>query len=373
MKKSFLCMTCWRMVNLEQAFYECPECQDTDDLWSRGEEQRRPVSELKPAWWKRLPGDPQELRCPYHREATIRIFCACGSELLPSNALQNQRPTGVGVAGSVASGKTTLLVAMIESLHREAELLVSLLGLGSTEKRFAEISRRILQEGRLPEPTQSAGTSSQEHYAWEVLVGQKAGRSRSARLLSIYDVAGESWENLADEESTNLDRYLGQLGAVALILDGATVADDLEVEFSVPSIERPRRGDRGALDRRILRQLVDRTRMGSTQRPRLALVVSKLDFIWDLEAYRTLDPAAAGAVEGAERQQLVRELLVQSGRKPLIMAAEKHFKTVGLFAVSSLGYRPTKTGDGDLQLDQPMQPQGVVDLLLWLLRLGAYR
>ena len=367
-------MSCWRIVPLDEAFYECSECRDTDDLWSREEEQRRPMTELKPSWWRRLAGDPKEPECPYHSAATIRVFCACGSELLPSNELRSQRPTGVGVAGSQASGKTTLLVAMIYSLHREAELLVSLLGLGTTEQRFAEISKRILQEGQLPEPSAPAGTASQDHYAWEVLVGQKAGRSRQARLLSIYDVAGESWESLVDEASSNLDRYLGQLGALALVLDGATIADDLEVDFGVPTLERPRRGDRGALDGRILRQLIDRTQNQTGKRPGLALVVSKLDFIWELEAYRTFDPAAGGEqVSGCQRQQLLRELLIQSGRKPLIMAAEKHFKRVGLFAVSSLGYRPSGSGEEGLRLDHPIQPQGVVELFLWLLGLKPRR
>ncbi len=367
---SFLCLSCWRIVSLLDAYYQCPICQYNPDPFPRGDEGPHPVRDLKRSFWRRLTGEPPLLMCKWHPETQYRFYCECGSELSRSMRLKDDRPLGVGVVGSTASGKTTLLVTMIDGINRQTDTPVGLLGLRDTEERFAAFSRPLLHEHR-PLDATSRTESDRAHFAWEVLERQRPRLARSARLLAVHDVPGETWETLAGEDSEKLNRYLSRLGSLALILDGATVASDLGIEPHETWLDRLRPGDHGAVDRIVLRQLIERLDAKAARRMRVALVVSKLDLIWDNEYYRALRLSADSSLpQGEEHEQLVQDMISRSGRNQLILAAEKHFGEVREFAVSSFGFRPTISAAGEeLSLDRPIQPQGVVDLLLWLLNL----
>ncbi len=277
---------------------------------------------------------------------------------------------GVGVVGSTASGKTTLLVTMIDGINREAGTPVGLLGLGDTEERFAVLSHQLFHEHRQLDAT-SRGEDDRGHFAWEVFVGQRPRLTRSVRLLAVHDVSGETWETLANEDSEKLNRYLSRLDSLALILDGATVATDLDIALHETWTNRPRPEDHGAADRKVFRQLIDRINIEACQRMRVALVVSKMDLIWENKRYRALKPTRdSGLPEAEERERLVQDMIIRSGRRQLVLAAEKYFGEVREFSVSSFGYRPpVSEPGGEPVLDRPIRPEGVVELLLWLLNL----
>ncbi len=373
MNESYLCLSCWRIAPLLRAYYQCSACRSNPDPFSREHQGPQPISGMKRSRWRKLRRKPPQLRCPWHPEAKYRLYCECGAELTRSMELKNDRPMAVGVAGSRASGKTTLLVTMNDGINRRPDSNVGLLGLGDTEERFLRFTQRLLHERRTLDATSKFDGGS-GHYAWEVLVSSRSKRASTAGLLSIWDIAGETWEDLSGEDSEKLNRYLSQLESLALILDGAIVAADLKPEGHEMWIDRESQAQRGACDRKIIRQLIDRLNMKRSRHMRVALVVSKLDLIWDHEAYRSLQPSAdSDTVQGSERAQLVRDMLIRTGRKQLIMAAEEYFGEVQEFAVSSFGYRPKHSEAGDLLLENPIRPEGVVDLLFWLLNLKEVR
>ncbi len=371
----YLCLHCWRSMAVRDAGYRCPRCASEPDPWSL-EDEARPVRHLlddgpwarvRRVFGRRVFGKAeQEPHCPRHPDAALHFYCACGERLLPSLRVDAGQLKAVGLAGPRASGKSHLLVAMIHALQLRARARVALNGLGTTEPRFRELSRRILEAGeRLPATSEAA--DPHRHFAWEVLTEPGVDVKRR-RVLAVYDLAGEFWARLHEEPPETLRRYLASLGSVALLVDGAVAASDLRIPAHDAWNQRPEPGDHGANDRFLLRQLIDGFGRGQARRSRLAIVLTKSDLFWDHADFRALSPAAS-ELEPAAYQSLIRGLLERSGRRPLLMSAERHFGEVRLFATSSLGFRPSgEHVEGD-QLRYHIEPHGVVELLLWLLEL----
>ncbi len=365
-KGCYLCLSCWRIVPLLAAHYQCPQCQADPDAFSR----LKPVKKLKRSFWRWLIGAPPPIRCEAHAEAPLRLHCECGAVLTQRMKIKNDRPVGVGLVGSHASGKTTLLVTMLDYINR-SETHLAVRGIGDTEKRFGEIVQRLLSERR---PLEAISRNKDNHYAWEIFVRERLWQVPIAHLLAIHDAPGETWAMLNEKDSDRLDRYLSHLGSLVLIIDGVRVAADLQIGPEETWSQFSDSMSHGAFDRMLLRQLIERLDRETARRIRLALVVSKLDLLWDDERYRTLKPAPNGAnIQGGEREELVRDMIIRSGRREVLLAGEKFFANeddVRCFAVSSFGYRPTASKDGgELRLDQPIRPDGVAELLRWLLDL----
>lgn len=395
-----LCVACWRLSAPADALYRCPACAGAGSggpAWLSREgvgEDLRPVRRLRRPWYRNLLRDDARPRCPRHGEAELELFCVCGHRLTARAASRRGRPLGFGFAGPPGSGKTLLLIATLRALRqdsdRDAAGALGALGVDGTEERFHALAGAFLADGSRPHATvpepdghdggrsdAGAGAGDGGNFCWELFVGTGAGtgvgngaRGRAPILLSVFDLAGETWGAAPSARLPRLDRYLSLLGSLIFLVDGAAIAADLGAAADDAWDRRPRPGDSGAADLALLTRLIDR--LGTrARRLDLALVVSKSDLLWDLPGREALRPSSGTEPEGdavaGERAAAIDDLLRETGRGDLLAAARAHCRRVRLFACSSLGFRPGDDDVADGRLLRPMAPQGVIEPLRWLL------
>lgn len=383
MSRRWLCVSCWRRLPAGELRYRPAEAQSDLPEWMRPPrvEELRPLSELGRRGLGRLLAEDDG---PVPEGVTP--YCACGQPLTARAALAGGEEMGLGFAGPRSSGKTLLTLTAVRELngHRIGGEPVGLLGIGPTAARFRALTHRLFDEHRRPEPTlpeaarTRPGEGDQSNFCWEVFAGRSADR---LGLLTVYDLAGETWRLPSHERRERLDRYLGLLTSLVLLVDGAAVGADLGLDARDAWVKSGQPAVSGAEDEEWLSAILDR--IGARSREvDLAITLSKADLLWDEPAWRALRPADGGEAAVAEegvtaaggeppddgRREAIAEALDRSGRGGLVRAAESHFRSVELFAVSSLGFRPAPADVGeDDSLLRPVSPRGVVEPLVWLL------
>ena len=329
--------------------------------------------------------------CDWHPEALTQLFCPCRAPLLPRSHFVRNEPVGLGIAGPRSAGKTVLLLAMMHELRRRGlqERNLGLTGLGDTEIRFGEMSRRLFKGGEKPRGTATEVPDDlydpdrlpdpetvPQSFAWQL--SDSVERRRPPRLLAVYDLAGETWGLGSTEGLGRLDRYLSLLSSMIFVVDGAAVAHDLGWEGTDAWDQSAgERWDDGATDRQWLSTLIDR--MGDrTRQSDLAMVITKADLLWRQPEWSALKPkenqsSSRDSQEGADpeaeksAEDLLEDLLERSHRRDLIHSARRNFRNLRLFATSSLGFSPTAEDIVDHRLRRPLQPLGALDALEWLL------
>src|SRR6185295_19925411 len=164
----------------------------------------------------------------------------------------------------------------------------NLLGFDGTEERFGALSGQLLRQGQrplitMPELGEALEFDTSHNFAWNVFETNRGRKRPTPRaVLAVYDVAGEVWGLPPHERSSRLDRYLGLLGYLVFVLDGASIAADLglptEDAWQANDFERETRGatDLEWFDR--VRQRLDH--LNRQRRTDLALVISKADHLW---------------------------------------------------------------------------------------------
>src|SRR6185436_171636 len=344
--------------------------------WMRGSDALRRVRDLLP-WHRRLfAGDEGPPACPYHPGVRLHLFCpVCGKAIHEAARIRGKEPLALGIAGPRSAGKTLFTVNLIQQLRRRPVRgePIGLMGLDSTEQRFAALATR-LQRGEKPDdgtPLESLPftDTSQRNFCWQLQTAGPERRNAPTVFLSIYDVAGEAWGRPSEEARARFERYVASLGSLVFLIDGAAVARDLGYEVS--DAWDPQSGADAAewIDRQWLGET--RNRLGRRSRKvDLALVVSKADHLWNLERWEGLRP---GKRDSAAQQEILRRLLRESGRNDLWVEAHQNFGRVSLFAASNLGFCPSpedvSRDNGSTKLTRPVKPEGVVEPVLWLLGL----
>ena len=384
----FLCKRCWRRPTLAETYYRCPECGQAaaldDWLTPQAADGLRPTADLlRGSRWNLAAGESAGVRCPDHPESALRLFCPCQEFLPPRSHLQRGDSLGLGFVGPHGAGKTVMILTMVQALQQlpgpdAFTPRVGLLGLGDTETTFQkladELRAGVKPGGTTPESAllaEPAVDGAARNFCWELTLNG-ARRSRRWGFLAIYDVAGESWGQGADQPLEVLDRYLEICTSLVFLVDGATVARDLGLSVQDAWDPNRRAGDQGAADREWLGRLLDRLQPERSARSRLALVVSKADLLWQDERWQALRPSSTATEEEDPERQAALEstlaaLLRESGRGQLLTMASGHFHEVRPFAASSLGFTPTAALLEGKQLKEPPRPVGVVEPILWLL------
>jgi len=341
----YLCIHCWRITKADNLFCEHNSSNNHDPE----AEGKRRLGELYPlSLFERMSEFKPNLY-EHARKKGRMVVCECGKEILPKTKLPTDSNPAIRIAGPQSSGKTLFIATILPSLEGRP-LNVGLLGIGDTIVRLNEISSALLN-GQRPNLTREGEA---ERYAWQIV-----DDAPERPLLVIHDIAGETWENLNNHCPEDLSRYLALPGHLILVLDGATIADDLGLEPTDAWDSKPRPGDRGAMDLAILGYITDH--LGNEQENiKLALVITKADLLWD--KYPELKEACSSLSKNEAKQELFMTLLRRSHRGNLITTAKNCFQETRIFATSSLGIRPNNA------IVQPNpQPLGTIIPLLWLL------
>jgi hypothetical protein len=361
MSNKYLCLQCWRISKVDNLFGVAPN--DAPRNWrdppaARG---RQRLGDLYPAqWWENMSNEsPRDLyKLAIQNGQTVE--CKCHAPILPCAKLRHERTSAIRIAGPTGSGKTLFLTTIVDNFKQMRLKDMALWGICDTDERFAKVSSALLEDGRRPKSTHK---STGERYAWEII-----DKFTQHPLLAIHDIGGETWEQLNHGCDENISRYLALPGHLILVLDGASIADDLGLPSADAWDSDPRRGDGGAKDKTILRYMTDSWNKRDYNRIKLALVITKADLLWD--KYPVLQQACSSLSKTEDEQEHLKELLRDSGRGDLLVIAEERLSDCCIFATSSLGFRPqdndVSVEDRD-KLERKPKPSGTILPLLWLL------
>ena len=372
------CIRCWHQTPIAAAFCECSACRSRGaSRWMRNPVgPRRRVRDQRKNRWRQLLSDGDSWpSCPRHEEVRLKLFCEeCEQPLSPLAVLEEGvKGFRLGFAGAVDSGKTVLLATMVEQFRRQAHGAseIGLLSIDGTDERFDVLASRLFAEKKKPKPTQpemagpTAGDGTDpRNFCWQIELGSGRRKPSPAGLLTVYDVAGETWKEPHDQGLEVFDRYLSQMTALVFLVDGAPLAEDLGLDGTDAWSPQPVHGDGGRRENHWLSRIVERLKERAHEID-VAMVVSKADLLWEHSGADVLRPGAEADPEDLARR--IEDLLAESGRRGLVTSARAAFRKVKLFAASSLGFKPTRleVAGGRLQID--LQPVGVVEPLRWLL------
>ena len=357
----YLCINCWRAPEEIELEYTCAGCPaPVLPPWANAlnvSRARRPVKELKAGLFQALTSPPRCSKC----QSKVDLYCTCGHALSGRTRLERDGPAGLGLAGTMFSGKTTYLLTVLDQLRNNGNSSLGFLGIDDTELRFGELMVRV-RGGIKPlvtPPITSNSANNKMNFAWEVVDG-----TQRRAILAVHDVGGETWTEYPLPRIPAFDRYLEHVFGFVFLMDGGPIAADLDLKPADAWETSPREGDGGTLDRLLLALIEDR--LGPSRRKQLdiAIVISKGDRLWSHSEWAAVHPAG----DPQARSNQTRELLRRSGRGDILKAAGEYFKDVECFVVSSIGFQPDAANvDGD-RLTRPLKPLGVTEPIDWLLK-----
>lgn len=298
------------------------------------------------------------------RWGIIRRECSCGRVSLPTMVLTGRQrvpqrcPSGHPMAGLIGytelvrialvagprAGKTTFLAG---ALHELDELSLSkTLALGVLEESRGSYERalRNLEHGRLPDKTQVGPNPA--------LVAEVQGEGRS-RVLSLYDVAGESF--VGDDAIREL-RFLEVPNGLVLLLD----------PLALQQIATDRKEEIAAAEDRLRPSPVYPLRVVETMLNALASTGARPDKLPIAVVVGKSDALGIGdeieQLRASEGDRAVPAWLEQQGAGNLVRTIESSFMNVGWFSASALGRVP------DPSDRRAFVPAGTSAPILWLLR-----
>jgi hypothetical protein len=298
------------------------------------------------------------------RWGIIKRECECGAVALPTMVLNGRQrvpqrcPSGHPMSGLVGyaemlrvaliagprAGKTTFLAGALHELEQVSQAGTLALSIVDHSRSDFDAALDNLEHGRLPPKTQLGANPA--------LVAEVQGGGRS-RVLSLYDVAGESYAG--DDEIRDL-RFLEVPNGLVMLVDPLALERfSVDHEDEIAAVEDRLRPSPVHPIRVLERTLGSLQEAGAkVDKLPLAVVVAKTDALGIGAEIAALEPAHNG--------RAVPVWLEHQGGGNFVRAVESSFGTVGWFHASALGRVP------DPEDRTPFAPSGTADPVLWLLR-----
>lgn len=311
------------------------------------------------AFFDTVLGAAEEPAAPAAAAAGRELACVCGAPLAGEARLEGP-PSLLGFAGASGSGKSVLLLAMLQELETAGQAPFLLAGLGGADRRFRGLRRELFLDGSRPAPQGGDGGG----HGWKVLPAGAGLRGGSAQFVGQHE-PGEHGTAAGGESGARWRRHLELLTRLVFVLDGARIASDLGLAAGDAWSGEPAPADLGAADLAAFAAAC----AGLGKRSRdiaVAIVVAKADLLTDAEPWAGLAPD--GGLAGTEREEKIRQLLQASCRGQIGSQARQLFRRAGFFAVSGLGFRPAADDlDPKGRLRRRPAPSGVLAPLEFLL------
>jgi DNA-directed RNA polymerase subunit RPC12/RpoP len=318
----YLCKDCWLEHDLDTLLARCDECK------------KRAFDRPEPLLSRRDPDAPDGLLvCRHHKDEALKILCNECKEPVPAGTFGNR--SVLAVVGDTASGKTTLMWAVIARPHRARSNggLSIQRSIGKSDQQLDESVAPIFTTGQAQTKKSDATI---RNYAWELKLPNGA---HGNWLLAFHDAAGEIWRDLADLNSDThpaLRRFLKRVGSVMFTIDGEKLLDFLDLDVNTLRGAALRSAEEYEL--RIAEALGQRFMTRGDKMP-IAVTVTKADVLWDREEWALFRPDSGATRERIDRA--VQQLLDRTGRRPLLDMLATWFSPVSFFAVSAFGCKPS--------------------------------
>lgn len=346
----FLCKECWIAHEPATLLARCDECV------ARTRVKRLDPLPSRVAGGGSLSSSLPELVCRLHPTEPLHLFCGECEKPVPPRAIVGDRSV-MAILGDTASGKTSLLWVVTDRLRESNGAGVSIRqAIGDSDAQLLGAVRDILDRGR-PRPT-PATDADVRNYAWELTL--PAGTS-GHWVVAFHDAAGEVWRDLGNlhrADYERLHRYLGLVGTVLFAIDGARVAQALEVRGR-RGVSAPDLREAEAHEVRIADALARKLRARPEPTP-VAVTLTKADLLWDRDEWRIFKEDSGATAQEIDRA--VRDLFERSGRHVLLKTFEESFAPLYFFAVSAFGCDP-----GEHVRVEELRPSRVEEPLLALL------
>jgi hypothetical protein len=251
----------------------------------------------------------------------------------------------VALVAGPRAGKTTFLAGALHELDRVSKDGTLALAVLEDSRNDFDAALDNLEHGRLPPKTQVGNNPA--------LVAEVEGGGGRSRVLSLYDVAGESYA--ADDEILGL-RFMEVPNGLVLLIDPLALdrfAADHEDQIAAavdqlrPSPVHPMR-----VLERTLGALEGAG--ANVEKIPVAIVVGKTDALGIGDEIEKL--------EASSGDDAVKQWLDAQGGGNFIRAAEEAFKSIGWFYASALGRVP------DPANQSAFVPSGTAAPILWVLR-----
>lgn len=394
-KRSAFCPHCYSTVQLSNLGYQCagqpasgrPSCVPFPDPQRR--EVLADAGPVMPPVLSRTPDGRHiidDLGRPLLETGSIEksVECdRCGgrtaiSICLNCHSILPDEMTGgavsIGIVGARNSGKTVWLTMLEQQLltrlpgrfHAAIDHPGGTVGLAG---QLVENRNRMEEHRVLPEQTQSTGGQKKAPsvYKWKYVKG-------GARVISVYDTAGEDVANL---QTAINQQYLRSSNAIVLVLDPFMFPENRRMaQTKGISDLGPENAHADVIDGlvTVLRQS-EQSRGASGKQGRistpLAVVVTKMDAFWQgLDEHSPLrshgqDLPYFDDIDSQTMHDHLLSLIDQWGGSTLINKLKTEFATFRLFGVSALGNEPDYS---HARLTSALSPSRVADPLLWVLQ-----
>jgi len=363
---NFTCPFCHREYDKSKVLYICRSC---------GEAATPKTFEAEPIKCKN-----EKCKGKDGGIADVRRCPECGREI-PQEVLKTQNLL-FSIVGIANSGKTNYITVMLEELRQTHLLKLSLEALNDETRNHQYENRRlILEEKTVLEATNSGIPEPQ---IWKISnLHRQSDRKTSAYTFTIYDGAGEDYENHFNP-SSDLCRYIKVSKAIILTLDPLVLSNIKKGGVVDPDdMTNSLGGHEGSI--KIAEEVINSAAkyiksakgIEHTQKINVpvAVVLTKFDTILEHKAFgeqaliRSKESSIIrdGKFDITEIKQVheyIREWLEAINERSFINTLKTHFKEFIFFGVSSYGTPPIN----DKTLASDIEPQRVLDPILWLFK-----
>lgn len=355
---------------------EYQEDETYDEYWDLTPGERAPRGRLAPVSGTGLLKRTLRRRhlCSNCRQNSTELCCPHCHNKLPH---PNDRTEEIilSIVGARRSGKTVYLSTLVDEFNRVMNPDYSLQPLGEeVTKRYHDVYRRPIKDGRLHDRTETAAMDSQIRHPLTFRLGQRSRGLDQSRTIVIHDTAGEQFRH--QDQMRRFNRYLVHADGVIVFVDPEQI-QKVRARMTNP----PPKVESRAIDLlNTVHDLVINERDLSDRLLDLplAIALTKIDLLQDpalmnnapliTPGFALLEPSEHGPEfrqqHGNEIHEEVESLLHSLDEGQVVGAAASMFSRYLCFGVSALGHPPD---DSQRTLTSAPEPMRMLDPFLWLL------